>query len=81
MNLVHGDVRDPDQMTKLLREQSVVFHLAALMSVPHSTEAPSSYLYTNVMGTQNVLRGAQDAHRIVITSTSEVYGTAQSVPI
>jgi len=81
MSLVHGDVRDPDQTIKLLKDQDVVFHLAALMSVPHSTEAPTSYIYTNLLGTQNVLRGLKNASKVIITSTSEVYGTAQSVPI
>lgn len=83
MHLVRGDVRDPHQMTDLIRGQEAVFHLAALTTIPHSYEAPSSYVQTNVQGTVNVLAAARDAgvERIVHTSTSEVYGTARETPI
>jgi NAD dependent epimerase/dehydratase len=80
---VLGDVRDPDAPRRLAAGVEVVFHLAALIAIPHSYEAPHSYVETNVLGTLNVLRGAHDAgaRMVVHTSTSEVYGTAQSVPI
>tara|TARA_R100001530_G_scaffold75401_1_gene52996 strand:- start:1566 stop:2531 length:966 start_codon:yes stop_codon:yes gene_type:complete len=81
MKCVHGDVRDPEQLRDLLKGEQVIFHLAALMSVPHSSQAPRSYLETNVNGTMNVLHAGRDAERIINTSTSEVYGTAQEVPI
>jgi NAD dependent epimerase/dehydratase len=80
---VLADVRDPDAARRLSAGVEVVFHLAALIAIPHSYEAPHSYVETNVLGTLNVLRGAHDAGvgMVVHTSTSEVYGTAQSVPI
>jgi nucleoside-diphosphate-sugar epimerase len=82
MELVRGDVRDPEQMRTLLKGQEVVFHLAALISVPHSYLAPQSHMETNCVGTMNVLLAAQgDAKRIICTSSSEVYGTAQVIPI
>lgn len=83
MRVVRGDIRDPQQMTALSKGQEVVFHLAALISIPYSYEAPSSYVQTNVQGTVNVLNGALAAgvSRFIQTSTSETYGTAQSTPI
>ena len=83
LKLVRGDVRDPHQMNTLCKGQDVVFHLAALIGIPYSYEAPSSYVATNVQGTVNVLTAARDAgvSKIVHTSTSEVYGTAQFTPI
>lgn len=83
LSIVRGDVRDAQQMTLLVRGQEVVFHLAALISVPFSLMAPSSFLQTNVQGALNVLTAAQDAcvRRFVHTSTSEVYGTAQFTPM
>jgi len=83
MRLVRGDIRDAHQMTDLARDQDVVFHLAALIAIPFSYDAPSSYVQTNVQGTVNVLKAAMDAGvgRVVHTSTSEVYGTAQFTPI
>jgi dTDP-glucose 4,6-dehydratase len=78
-----GDVRDPDSVTRAAKGMDTVFHLAALIAIPYSYEAPSSYVDTNVVGTVNVLRAATaaQAERIVHTSTSEVYGTARYVPI
>ncbi len=78
-----GDVRDPDQMKIALAGIQVVFHLAALISIPFSYQAPSSFVDTNVKGTLNVLQAAREAKtaRILVTSTSEVYGTAIRVPI
>jgi NAD dependent epimerase/dehydratase len=78
-----GDVRDPNGVRTALAEQDVVFHLAALIGIPFSYHSPDSYVDTNVRGTLNVLQAARDLdlERIVVTSTSEVYGTAQRVPI
>lgn len=83
IRVVRGDIRDPHQMIALCKGQEVVFHLAALISIPYSYEAPSSYVQTNVQGTVNVLNGALGAgvSRFIQTSTSETYGTAQSTPI
>ncbi|MHC8508117.1 MAG: SDR family NAD(P)-dependent oxidoreductase, partial [Rhodospirillales bacterium] len=80
---VRGDVRDPHQMTELCRGQDTVFHLAALIAIPFSYEAPASYVETNVRGAVNMLTAAHGANvrRFVQTSTSEVYGTAQITPI
>ena len=78
-----GDVRDRDSVLTLMRDASVVYHLAALIAIPYSYRAPSSYVDTNVVGTLNVLESARalGTPRVVHTSTSEVYGTAQTVPI
>lgn len=83
MEIVLGDVRDPTQMRSLVRGVDVVFHLAALIAIPYSYQAPSSYVDTNIQGTLNVLQAAMDegVERIIQTSTSEVYGTARYVPI
>jgi NAD dependent epimerase/dehydratase len=83
LRLVRGDIRDAYQMRQLAKGQDVVFHLAALIAIPFSYDAPGSYVETNVMGTTNVLLAAHEAGctRIVHTSTSEVYGTAQFTPI
>jgi UDP-glucose 4-epimerase len=83
IRLVRGDVRDSHQMMELCRGQEVVFHLAALIAIPYSYDAPSSYVQTNVQGTVNVLKACQEAgvSQIIHTSTSEVYGTAQFTPI
>lgn len=78
-----GDVRDPDSVAAAIAGVDTVFHLAALIAIPYSYEAPLSYVETNVVGTVNVLRAAEAAQpeRVVHTSTSEVYGTARYVPI
>lgn len=78
-----GDVRDPRLIRELVSSVDIVFHLAALIAIPYSYEAPASYVETNVLGTMNVLDAARDCGdvRVVNTSTSEVYGTPQSVPI
>ncbi|MBY5353785.1 SDR family NAD(P)-dependent oxidoreductase [Rhizobium leguminosarum] len=80
---VLGDVRDPSQMRSVARGVDTIFHLAALIAIPYSYQAPSSYVDTNINGTLNVLQGALDASvgRVIQTSTSEVYGTARFVPI
>lgn len=81
--VVQGDVRDSDNVRALMRDQEVVFHLAALIGIPYSYSAPAAYVATNVQGTLNVLQGARElgTGRVVHTSTSEVYGTARYAPI
>jgi UDP-glucose 4-epimerase len=83
VEVVRGDVRDPDQMRALIRGTEVVFHLAALIAIPYSYVAPTAYIDTNVKGSLNVFLAARDAGcgRVVHTSTSEVYGTAQVRPM
>lgn len=83
LEVVSGDVRDPDFCRHITRGCSLVFHLAALIAIPYSYVAPDSYVDTNIRGTLNMLQTARDCNveRIVVTSTSEVYGTALYVPI
>jgi NAD dependent epimerase/dehydratase len=83
VEVVLGDIRDRDSVLRLMEGAEVVCHLAALIAIPYSYQAPSSYLATNAGGTLNVLEVARalGTARIVHTSTSEVYGTALSVPI
>lgn len=83
VEFVAGDVRDAEQMRRLILPDSLVFHLAALIGIPYSYNAPRSYLETNLTGTLNVLEAARDigARRVFVTSTSEVYGSALRVPI
>lgn len=78
-----GDIRDPNGIRKAMEGIHVVFHLAALIAIPFSYHSPDSYIDTNVKGTLNILQAARDCNvkRILVTSTSEVYGTAQFVPI
>ncbi|MEM7623063.1 MAG: GDP-mannose 4,6-dehydratase, partial [Planctomycetota bacterium] len=83
MEIIAGDVTDPESVRAAMTGVDTVLHLAALIAIPYSYQAPRSYLRTNAEGTLNVLLAARDAgvRRIVHTSTSEVYGTAQRVPI
>lgn len=83
LQIVAGDVRDPDFCRTLCRDAGTAFHLAALIAIPYSYDAPDSYVDTNIRGTLNMLQAARSEHldRIIITSTSEVYGTARYVPI
>jgi NAD dependent epimerase/dehydratase len=83
LEVVLGDVRDAQFMRNQIRGCDVVFHLAALIGIPYSYEAAESYVDTNVRGTLNVLQAAREAGagRVVITSTSEVYGTARYTPM
>lgn len=83
VEVVLGDVRDAGSVLDLMRGASTVYHLAALIAIPYSYQAPRSYLDTNAGGTLNVLEAARTlgTQRIVHTSTSEVYGTARTVPI
>ena len=79
---VRGDVRDAEHMRALIAGHDIVFHLAALISVPHSFTSPRAFVDTNVTGTLNVLLAARDAGaKVVNTSTSEVYGTALYTPM
>lgn len=83
LEVVCGDVRDADFCRTLCRGADVVFHLAALIAIPYSYIAPDSYVDTNIKGTLNMCQAARDekVRRLVVTSTSEVYGTAMYVPI
>lgn len=78
-----GDIRDPNGVREAMRGCQAVFHLAALIAIPFSYHSPDSYVDTNIKGTLNVLQAARDleTERVLVTSTSEVYGTAQYVPI
>ncbi|HEQ1712353.1 TPA: GDP-mannose 4,6-dehydratase, partial [Pseudomonas aeruginosa] len=83
IEVLNGDVRDPHYCKKITKDVDVVFHLAALIAIPYSYVAPDSYLETNVKGVINICQAALEngVQRVVHTSTSEVYGTAQYVPI
>jgi NAD dependent epimerase/dehydratase len=83
IEVVAGDIADRDSVRSAVSGVDVVFHLAALIGIPYSYQAPSSYVQTNIVGTLNVLQSAleQGVERVVHTSTSEAYGTAQYVPI
>jgi NAD dependent epimerase/dehydratase len=83
MEICAGDIRDPDFVNDCVRGMNCVFHLAALIGIPYSYVAPESYVETNIVGTLNVLQAARrnGLIRVVHTSTSECYGTAQAVPI
>jgi NAD dependent epimerase/dehydratase len=78
-----GDIRDPNGVREAMKEVDIVFHLAALIAIPFSYHSPDSYIDTNVKGTLNIIQAARDNNvkRVLVTSTSEVYGTAQFVPI
>lgn len=83
IEMFSGDIRDPNGVREAMRGVEGVFHLAALIAIPFSYHSPDSYVDTNIKGTLNVLQAARElgTERIMITSTSEVYGTAQYVPI
>jgi dTDP-glucose 4,6-dehydratase len=83
MEIVAGDVTDRDSVRRAMTGVECVFHLAALIAIPHSYDAPESYVRTNVLGTLNVLQSMRElgTKKVVHTSTSEVYGSAQYVPI
>ena len=83
IEVVSGDVRDPFYCKEIMRDVDCVFHLAALIAIPYSYTAPQSYVETNVTGTLNICQAAKELGgiRVIHTSTSEVYGTAQYVPI
>lgn len=83
IEVVAGDIADADSVRAAVQGTDIVFHLAALIAIPYSYQAPASYVRTNVEGTLNVLQAARAANveRLIHTSTSEVYGTARFVPI
>ena len=83
LDVVMGDVRDPSFVRRAMENVECVFHLAALIAIPYSYIAPDAYVDTNIKGTLNILNAARELQtkRVLVTSTSEVYGTAQYVPI
>lgn len=83
MEIFSGDVRDPHGVRKAMEGIDWVFHLAALIAIPFSYHSPDSYVDTNIKGTLNILQAARDlsTEKVLVTSTSEVYGTAKYVPI
>lgn len=83
IEIFSGDVRDPNGVREAMKGVDLVFHLAALIAIPFSYHSPDSYVDTNIKGTLNVLQAARELNteRLLVTSTSEVYGTAQYVPI
>lgn len=83
IEVVSGDIRDYDSVESALEECSAVFHLAALIGIPYSYVSPQAYIQTNIVGTYNVLQASlkHKLQNVILTSTSETYGTAQYVPI
>ena len=83
LEIVSGDVRDSSFCRELVQGCEMIFHLAALIAIPYSYIAPESYVDTNIKGTLNICQAARAAgvKRLIVTSTSEVYGTALEVPI
>ncbi len=83
IEIFSGDIRDPNGVRTAMKGVDMVFHLAALIAIPFSYHSPDAYIDTNVKGTLNVVQAARDLgiSRVLVTSTSEVYGTAQFVPI
>ena len=83
IEILNGDVRDPHYCKTITKDVDVIFHLAALIAIPYSYIAPDSYVDTNVKGTLNICQAAKEngCSKVIHTSTSEVYGTAQFVPI
>ena len=83
LKIFTGDIRDPNGVRKAMKGIDTVYHLAALIGIPFSYHSPDSYVDTNIKGTLNVLQAAKflNTKRVLVTSTSEVYGTAQYVPI
>ena len=83
IEILTGDIRDPHYCKSIMKDVDIVFHLAALIAIPYSYVAPGSYVDTNISGTLNICQAAKENGniRVIHTSTSEVYGTAQYVPI
>lgn len=83
VEVFQGDIRDPNGVDQAVKGVDAIFHLAALIAIPFSYHSPDTYVDTNIKGTLNVLQAARrhDIKRVLVTSTSEVYGTAQYVPI
>ena len=83
IEIISGDIRDPDFCKKITKGKDIVFHLAALIGIPYSYLAPQSYVDTNIKGTMNICQSSlnNNVQKLIHTSTSEVYGTAKYVPI
>lgn len=83
IEIFSGDIRDSNGVRTAMKDIDTVFHLAALIAIPFSYHSPDSYIDTNIKGTLNIIQAAKDLNveRVLVTSTSEVYGTAQFVPI
>ncbi len=82
IEIISGDIRDPHFCKDITRDRDIVFHLAALIAIPYSYKAPDSYIDTNIKGTLNICQAClENGVKLIHTSTSEVYGTAQYVPI
>lgn len=83
IEVITGDIRDFDSVSNALRNCEAVFHLAALIGIPYSYISPKAYIETNITGTYNILQAAKELQlkQVLVTSTSETYGTAQYVPI
>jgi len=83
MEIIAGDIRDYDMINTAMKGTDTVFHLAALIGIPYSYQSPLAYIKTNIEGTYNILQSAREEklENVIITSTSETYGTAQYVPI
>ena len=83
VEIFQGDIRDPNGVEEAMKDVEAVFHLAALIAIPFSYYSPDTYVDTNIKGTLNVLQAARKlgGKRVLVTSTSEVYGTAKYVPI
>lgn len=83
IQVITGDIRDYDSVKKAMKGNNIVFHLAALIGIPYSYESPLAYIKTNIEGTYNILQAARELNieKIIHTSTSEIYGTAQYIPI
>ncbi len=83
VEIIKIDIRDGDRINKITKNCDILFHLAALISIPYSYDSPRSYIETNIIGTLNILEATRNNNieKTLITSTSEVYGTAQEIPI
>ncbi len=83
VEIISGDIRDYDSVCNALKDCKAVFHLAALIGIPYSYVSPLAYIKTNIEGTYNILQASKElgAEQVLVTSTSETYGTAQYVPI
>lgn len=83
IEIISGDIRDPNAVRAAVKKSGIVFHLAALIGIPFSYYSPDSYVDTNIKGTLNILQAVRDfkTEKVIVTSTSEVYGTARYTPI
>ena len=83
VEIFQGDIRDPNGVEEAARGVNAIFHLAALIAIPYSYRSPDTYVDTNIKGTLNILQASRklETDRLLVTSTSEVYGTAQYIPI